>query len=63
LLDTDQIKDGWHHGAVRLDDQSNPKEASDPSQPVQIAVRQHKAARAANNGALPPDLSLVVNAR
>ena len=53
-----------HHGAVGLDDQGNPKEGpATPASQFKSPFANEKAARSANNGALPPDLSLIVNAR
>jgi ubiquinol-cytochrome c reductase cytochrome c1 subunit len=47
-----------------LDDQGNPKEGpATPASQFKTPFANDKAARAANNGALPPDLSLIVNAR
>lgn len=47
-----------------LDDQGNPKEGpATPASQFKSPFANEKAARAANNGALPPDLSLIVNAR
>jgi ubiquinol-cytochrome c reductase cytochrome c1 subunit len=47
-----------------LDDQGNPKDApATPASQFKSPFPNEKAARAANNGALPPDLSLIVNAR
>jgi ubiquinol-cytochrome c reductase cytochrome c1 subunit len=47
-----------------LDDQGNPKDGpATPASPFKSPFANEKAARAANNGALPPDLSLIVNAR
>jgi ubiquinol-cytochrome c reductase cytochrome c1 subunit len=47
-----------------LDDQGNPKEGpATPADQFRSPFPNEKAARAANNGALPPDLSLIVNAR
>jgi ubiquinol-cytochrome c reductase cytochrome c1 subunit len=46
------------------DDQGNPKEGpATPANQFRSPFPNEKAARAANNGALPPDLSLIVNAR
>ena len=46
------------------DDQGNPKEGpATPADQFRSPFANEKAARAANNGALPPDLSLIVNAR
>ena len=47
-----------------LDDQGNPKEGpATPADQFKSPFPNEKAARAANNGAAPPDLSLMVNAR
>ncbi len=47
-----------------LDDQGNPKEGpATPADQFRSPYPNEKAARAALNGALPPDLSLIVNAR
>jgi ubiquinol-cytochrome c reductase cytochrome c1 subunit len=47
-----------------LDDQGNPKEGpATPASPFKAPFANDLAARAANNSALPPDLSLIVNAR
>jgi ubiquinol-cytochrome c reductase cytochrome c1 subunit len=47
-----------------LDDQGNPKEGpATPANQFKSPFPNEQAARAANNGALPPDLSLIVNAR
>jgi ubiquinol-cytochrome c reductase cytochrome c1 subunit len=46
------------------DDQGNPKDGpATPANQFKSPFPNEKAARAANNGALPPDLSLIVNAR
>jgi ubiquinol-cytochrome c reductase cytochrome c1 subunit len=46
------------------DDQGNPKEGpGTPADQFRSPFPNDKAARAANNGALPPDLSLITNAR
>jgi ubiquinol-cytochrome c reductase cytochrome c1 subunit len=46
------------------DDQGNPKEGpATPADQFRSPFPNEKAARATNNGALPPDLSLIVNAR
>jgi ubiquinol-cytochrome c reductase cytochrome c1 subunit len=46
------------------DDQGNPKDGpATPASQFRSPFANEKAARAANNGALPPDLSLIVNAR
>jgi ubiquinol-cytochrome c reductase cytochrome c1 subunit len=46
------------------DDQGNPKEGpATPANQFRSPFPNEKAARAANNSALPPDLSLIVNAR
>ena len=47
-----------------LDDQGNPVDGpATPANQFRSPFPNDKAARAANNGALPPDLSLMVNAR
>jgi ubiquinol-cytochrome c reductase cytochrome c1 subunit len=47
-----------------LDDQGNPKEGPAlPANQFRSPFPNDAAARAANNGAVPPDLSLIVNAR
>lgn len=47
-----------------LDDQGNPKEGpATPADQFRSPFPNAIAARAANNGALPPDLSVIVNAR
>jgi ubiquinol-cytochrome c reductase cytochrome c1 subunit len=47
-----------------LDDQGNPKDGpATPASQFKSPFANDIAARAANNGALPPDLSLIVNAR
>jgi ubiquinol-cytochrome c reductase cytochrome c1 subunit len=47
-----------------LDDQGNPKEGpGTPASQFKAPFPNELAARAGNNGALPPDLSLIVNAR
>lgn len=65
-LDAEQIKAIAAGVTVPLgtDDQGNPKEgpATAASQ-FRSPFANDKAARSANNGALPPDLSLIVNAR
>lgn len=49
---------------VGLDDQGNPKEGpASPASQFKSPFANEKAAKAANNGAVPPDLSLMVNAR
>jgi len=46
------------------DDQGNPKDGpATPADQFRSPFANEKAARAAQNGALPPDLSLIVNAR
>ena len=65
-LDADQIKAIAAGITVPsgLDDQGNPKEGpATPASQFKSPFANDKAARAANNGALPPDLSLIVNAR
>ncbi len=47
-----------------FDDQGNPKDGpGTPADQFKSPFANPQAARAANNGALPPDLSLIVNAR
>lgn len=47
-----------------VDDQGNPKDGpATPADQFKSPFANPQAARAANNGALPPDLSLIVNAR
>lgn len=47
-----------------LDDQGNPKDGpATPASQFRSPFPNDKAAAAANNGGLPPDLSLIVNAR
>ena len=47
-----------------LDDSGSPKEGpATPADQFRSPFANEKIARAANNGALPPDLSLIVNAR
>jgi ubiquinol-cytochrome c reductase cytochrome c1 subunit len=47
-----------------IDDQGNPKDGpATPADQFRSPYPNEKAARAALNGALPPDLSLIVNAR
>ena len=47
-----------------VDDQGNPKEGpASPASQFRSPFPNENAARAANNGAVPPDLSLIVNAR
>jgi ubiquinol-cytochrome c reductase cytochrome c1 subunit len=47
-----------------LDDQGNPKEGpGTPADTFKLPFPNEQANRAAHNGALPPDLSLIVNAR
>jgi ubiquinol-cytochrome c reductase cytochrome c1 subunit len=47
-----------------LDDQGNPKDGpATPASQFKSPFANEKAARSANNGALPPDLSLIINAR
>jgi ubiquinol-cytochrome c reductase cytochrome c1 subunit len=65
-LDADQVKAIAAGITVPsgLDDQGNPKDGpATPASPFKSPFANEKAARAANNGALPPDLSLIVNAR
>ena len=47
-----------------VDDQGNPKEGpATPASQFRSPFPNEQAARAAQNGALPPDLSLIINAR
>ena len=47
-----------------VDDQGSPKEGpATPASPFRSPFPNEQAARAANNGALPPDQSVIVNAR
>jgi ubiquinol-cytochrome c reductase cytochrome c1 subunit len=47
-----------------VDDQGNPKDGpATPADQFRSPFANPQAARAANNGALPPDLSLIINAR
>ncbi|HQT77559.1 MAG: cytochrome c1 [Rhodospirillales bacterium 20-64-7] len=47
-----------------VDDQGNPKEGpATPANQFRSPFPNEQAARSANNGAVPPDLSLIVNAR
>jgi ubiquinol-cytochrome c reductase cytochrome c1 subunit len=65
-LDNDQIKAIAAGITVPsgLDDQGNPKEGpATPASQFKSPFANDLAARAANGGALPPDLSLIVNAR
>jgi ubiquinol-cytochrome c reductase cytochrome c1 subunit len=65
-LDEDQIKAVAAGITVPLglDDQGNPKDGpATPASKFKSPFPNDQAARAANNGALPPDLSLIVNAR
>ncbi|MEA2771141.1 MAG: ubiquinol-cytochrome c reductase cytochrome c1 subunit [Acetobacteraceae bacterium] len=65
-LDEDQVKAIAANVTVPsgTDDQGNPKEGpATPASEFKSPFPNDKAARAANNGALPPDLSLIVNAR
>jgi ubiquinol-cytochrome c reductase cytochrome c1 subunit len=65
-LNADQIKAIAANVTVPqgTDDQGNPKEGpATPASQFRSPFPNEKAARAANNGALPPDLSLIVNAR
>jgi ubiquinol-cytochrome c reductase cytochrome c1 subunit len=65
-LDEDQIKAIAAGVTVPsgLDDQGNPKDApATPASQFKSPFANDIASRAANNGALPPDLSLIVNAR
>jgi ubiquinol-cytochrome c reductase cytochrome c1 subunit len=65
-LDAEQIKAFASTVTVPqgVDDQGNPKDGpATPASQFKSPFANEKAARAANNGALPPDLSLIVNAR
>ncbi len=65
-LEPEQIKAVAAGFTVPLgtDDQGNPKEGpATPASAFRSPFANDKAARVANNGALPPDLSLIVNAR
>ncbi len=65
-LNADQIKAIAANVTVPsgTDDQGNPKDGpATPASQFKSPFANEKAARAANNGALPPDLSLIVNAR
>ena len=65
-LDEDQIKAIAAGITVPsgTDDQGNPKDGpATPASQFKSPFANEKAARAANGGALPPDLSLIVNAR
>jgi ubiquinol-cytochrome c reductase cytochrome c1 subunit len=65
-LDDDQIKAVAAGITVPsgLDDQGNPKDGpGTPASQFKSPFPNDQAARAANGGALPPDLSLIVNAR
>jgi ubiquinol-cytochrome c reductase cytochrome c1 subunit len=65
-LDADQIKAVAAAVTVPagLDDQGNPKDGpATPASQFKSPFANEKAARAANNGGLPPDLSLIINAR
>jgi ubiquinol-cytochrome c reductase cytochrome c1 subunit len=65
-LDDDQIKAIAAGITVPsgLDDQGNPKDGpATPASQFKSPFANELAARAANGGALPPDLSLIVNAR
>jgi ubiquinol-cytochrome c reductase cytochrome c1 subunit len=65
-LDAEQIKAVASNVTVQqgTDDQGNPKDGpATPADQFRSPFANEKAARAANNGALPPDLSLIVNAR
>jgi ubiquinol-cytochrome c reductase cytochrome c1 subunit len=65
-LDAEQVK-AFAAGITvpqGVDDQGNPKDGpATPANQFKSPFANEKAARAANNGALPPDLSLIVNAR
>jgi ubiquinol-cytochrome c reductase cytochrome c1 subunit len=65
-LDQDQIKAIAANITVPsgLDDQGNPKDGpATPASQFKSPFANDLAARAANGGALPPDLTLIVNAR
>jgi ubiquinol-cytochrome c reductase cytochrome c1 subunit len=65
-LDPDQIKAVAAAVTVPsgLDDQGNPKDGpGTPGSEFKSPFPNDIAARASNNGALPPDLSLIINAR
>jgi ubiquinol-cytochrome c reductase cytochrome c1 subunit len=65
-LEADQIKAVAAAVTVPsgVDDQGNPKDGpATPASQFRSPFANEKAARAGNNGALPPDLSLIVNAR
>jgi ubiquinol-cytochrome c reductase cytochrome c1 subunit len=65
-LDADQIKAIAAGFTVPqgIDDQGNPKDGpATPASQFRSPFANPQAARAANGGALPPDLSLIVNAR
>jgi ubiquinol-cytochrome c reductase cytochrome c1 subunit len=65
-LDANEIKAVAAGVTVPLgvDDQGNPKDGpATPASKFKSPFANDQAARAANNGALPPDLSLIVNAR
>lgn len=65
-LETEQVKAIAAGFTVSqgLDDSGNPKEGpATPADQFRSPFPNEKAARAANGGALPPDLSLIVNAR
>jgi ubiquinol-cytochrome c reductase cytochrome c1 subunit len=65
-LDEDQVKAvaAGFTVPLGLDDQGNPKDGpGTPASQFKSPFANDQAARAANNGALPPDLSLIVNAR
>lgn len=65
-LNADQIKAIAANVTVPqgTDDQGNPKDGpATPASQFKSPFANEKAARSANGGALPPDLSLIVNAR
>jgi ubiquinol-cytochrome c reductase cytochrome c1 subunit len=65
-LTADQIKAiaGAITVPLGVDDEGNPREGpATPASPFKAPYPNEQAARAAHNGALPPDLSLIVNAR
>ncbi len=65
-LNADQVKAVAANVTVPqgTDDQGAPKDGpATPASQFKSPFANEKAARAANNGALPPDLSLIVNAR
>jgi len=65
-LEPDQIKAVAAAVTVPLglDDQGNPKDGpANPGSVFRAPFPNQNAARSANNGAVPPDLSLIINAR